>query len=285
MSAYCTTAAWSDSPPKAACMLAKLGIRMSPVFIALVKAYLRPSVQMRSGWISKANSYQVWLASMALFLFGWTGPLAAHPELTVQTEQLDEALSDQPENPELLIRRGDIHRREGNFVAAEQDFASARLLEPANPELDFYQGRLLLDMGRPEEADGLLGHWLDYHPESATAWALRGDARMQMNQPLAAAEAYTQAIALSDTPSPGIYLLQANALRQAGPEHRQQAFSAIDSALEKFPTEVSLLGLGVDMALESGQPELAQKYFERVATAIRKLPPWQARAAQLSPQL
>jgi len=220
---------------------------------------------------------------MALLLFACTEPLVAHPGLAVQSEQLDEALSDQPENADLLIRRGDIHRREGNFAAAEQDFAAARLLDPANPELDFFQGRLLLDMGRAEEADAMLGHWIEHHPESASAWAVRGDARMQMEQPLAAAEAYAQAIALSERPSPGVYLLQADALRQAGPEHRQHAFAVIDSALEKFPTEVSLLGLGVDLALESGQPDLAHKYFERVPTAVRKLPQWQARQLQLTP--
>lgn len=210
-------------------------------------------------------------------------PAAAHPELAVQSAELDQALNEQPVNPELLIRRGDIHRREGHFAEAEQDFAAARLLEPDNPELDFYQGRLLLDMGQAEEADALLSRWLAAHPEQATAWLLRGDARMQMNQPLAAAEAYAHAIGLSERPSPGVYLLQANALQVAGPAHWQQALSVIDSALEKFPLEVSLLGLGMDIALASGLRDLAGSYFERVPTAVRALPQWQARASRLTP--
>jgi len=218
-----------------------------------------------------------------MLLLCFTAVSAAHPELAVQSEQLDHELSEQPASAELLIRRGDIHRREGNYAAAEQDFSAARQLEPDNPDLDFYQARLLLDMGSAEEADVLLGRWITLHPDQPTAWSLRGDARMQMNQPVAAAEAYARAIELSERASPGVYLQQANALHAAGPSHWQQALSVINSGLEKFPLEVSLLGLGTDIALDSAQPDLAEDYFERVPTKVRALPQWQARAARLSP--
>lgn len=218
-----------------------------------------------------------------MLLLWCTTAALAHPELAAQSEQLDRALKEQPTSIRLLIRRGDIYRREGNFPAAAQDFSAARKLEPDNPELDFYQGRLLLDMGRPQEADELLSHWISHHPDNATARLLRGDARMQLNQPVAAAEDYAHAIGLSERPSPGVYLLQANALQVAGQDYWQQALSVINAGLEKFPLEVSLLGLGMDIALESGQADLARKYFERVPTAVRALPQWQARAASLPP--
>lgn len=238
---------------------------------------------MRSRWYSEPAGRPAWLAAAAASLLCFAAAAVAHPELATQSAQLDDALEEQPASVDLLIRRGDIYRREGNFPAAAEDFSAARQLQPDNPELDFYQGRLLLDMGRAEEADELLSRWITTHPEQATAWSLRGDARMQMNQPLAAAEAYAQAIRLSDRPSPGVYLLQASALHQAGVSHWQKALAVIDSALEKFPLEVSLLGLGMDIALESGQIDLAREYFERVPTAVRALPQWQVRAASLTP--
>jgi predicted Zn-dependent protease len=237
---------------------------------------------MRSRWYSEPAGHLAWLASFALLL-GCAGSAVAHPDLATQSEHLDHALNAQPENAELLIRRGDIYRREGKFAAAEQDFAAARLLEPDNPELDFFQGRLLLDMGQPEQADELLSRWTSHHPDQPTAWLLRGDARMQMKQPLAAAEAYTQAIALSERPSPGVYLQQASALHLAGQAYWQQALAAVNSGLEKFPLEVSLLGLGMDIALESARPDLARSYFERVPIAVQALPQWQLRASQLAP--
>lgn len=202
----------------------------------------------------------------------------------MQSEQLDQALKEQPASTELLIRRGDINRREGNFAAAEQDLAAARQLEPDNPELDFYQGRLLLDMGQAEQAEELLSRGIALHPGRATAWSMRGDARMQMNRPVAAAEDYAQAIGLSERPSPSVYLQQANALYVAGPEYWPQALAVIDSALERFPYEVSLLGLGTDIALESDQPDLAREYFKHVPAAVLALPQWQARAARLGEQ-
>ncbi len=229
--------------------------------------------------------HTAWLTSIAMLLLCFAADAAAHPQLAAQSAQLDHELSEQPASAGLLIRRGDIHRREGDFAAAEQDFSAARQLEPDNPELDYYQARLLLDMGSAKQADELLSRWMVQHPDRPTAWALRGDARLQMNQPVAAAEDYARAIEMSERPSPGVYLQQANALHVAGPTHWQQAITVINSGLEKFPLEVSLLGLGMDIALESGFLQLAQDYFERVPTKVRALPQWQAREARLSPQL
>jgi hypothetical protein len=51
----------------------------------------------------------------------------------------------------------------------------------------------------------------------------------------------------------------------------------VDSGLERFPVEVSLLGLGTDIALSVDRADTAASYFEPLPAALRKLPQWQTR--------
>ena len=69
-------------------------------------------------------------------------PVWGHPELQAQIELLDIEVQQQPGNAELLIKRGDLYRREQDYAAAQTNFDAARELQPDNSRLDFFQGRL-----------------------------------------------------------------------------------------------------------------------------------------------
>jgi tetratricopeptide (TPR) repeat protein len=213
----------------------------------------------------------------------WAAPgtLAAHPELPAQIEQLDGQLAATPDDVDLLLRRGDLKRRENDFAGARADFAAARALDPQRAELDFYEGRLALSLGDGATAERLLGHYLEHRPQQASAWVLRAEARVQQGRFVEGAEDYGQAIALSARPAPVLFVEQAQALRAAGIDHAPAALAAVDRGLERFPAEVSLLGLAADLALEQGQGTRARGYLERVPEPVRALPRWQDRLAAL----
>ena len=237
---------------------------------------------MRSRSYSDAFRLAAWVAGCTLCAWAATDPVSAHPELPVQIEHLDSQLAATPEDVDLLVRRGDIKRREGDFAGARADLAAARVLDPERADLDYYQGRLVLSEGDAAAADRLFGHYLEHRPDHASAWALRGEARVQLARFDEAARDYGQAIARSARPAPVLFVEQAQALRAAGIDHATEALEAVDRGLERFPTEVSLLGLATDLALDSGQTDRAQRYLERVPAPVRALPRWQARLAALA---
>ena len=222
-----------------------------------------------------------WLAGWMTVCSAAINPVAAHPELLSQIEQLDIEITAQPGDAGLLVRRGELYRREGDFTAAAQDFKAARELQPEFPDLDLYAGRLALETGDAAGAEQLLGAYLGRQPGNASAWKLRGNARLMLQQPLKAAQDYGQAIENSKSPTPTLYMQQAKALQSAGPEHANEALQVIDQGLARFPREISLLGLGMDISLERGALQKARGYFSVVPQPVRQLPQWQARQATL----
>jgi tetratricopeptide (TPR) repeat protein len=210
------------------------------------------------------------------------GPALGHPDLLSQIEVLDAQIAEQPGDAGLLVQRGDLYRRHGDFTAASRDFSAARVIDPSFSEHDFYSGRLALEMGDQQTALTQLGQYLQQNPQHAAAWTLHGDAQLALGQPLAAAGDYARAISTSAHPSPTLFVQQARALDAAGQDHQEAALQVVDQGLERFPREVSLLGTGTDIALSLGQFEKAQGYLEVLPPSIRALPQWQSREARVA---
>ncbi len=202
----------------------------------------------------------------------------AHPDLLAQIEALDARLQQQPEDAELLMRRGDLYRRHEDYAAARRDFAAARQAQPELPLLDFYQGRLALETGEASLASSLLNRYLASQPQHAGAWVLLAEAEWAQQQPVVAAGHYQQAITRSPTPTPALYRQWSLALAAAGPAHWTAAGAAAAQGLERFPADVSLLGLATDIALASGLASQAADLIAQLPGPLRKLQQWQARA-------
>jgi len=219
------------------------------------------------------------LYAVLLLMAVYASPLWPHSDLLLQIEELDAKIALQPDKAELLIRRGDLHRRHQDYAAAGLDFSAARQAAPALPVLDFYQGRLLLETGDWPTAVSLLTRYLDSHPEHAGAWLLRAEARMKLNLPLSASRDFGQAIKYSKNPSPELYVLQALALVQSSSDNWDEAHKVVEEALTRFPGEVSLLGLGTDIALARNRQGEAERYLSTLPEALARLPQWQRRTA------
>ncbi len=201
----------------------------------------------------------------------------SHPDLVLQIESFDLQLESDPANVELLIKRGDLYRRHGNYAAAANDFAKVKKFDPYNALLDFYVGRLLFDSGDAAAADIHFEKYLYTHPQHAKAWILRGEAAIVLRQPELAATYFALAIKATPSPSPALYRLQILSLIVLGEKKWVEASQVVDQGLEHFGFEVSLIGLGTDIALAGNQVDLAGQYLERVPPSLRKLSQWDVR--------
>jgi len=197
-----------------------------------------------------------------------------HPDLLAQIERLDEQLQAAPDNPELLIRRGDLYRRHEDFTAAARDFGAARMLAPGHPELDFYQGRLALEGGDDTAAATFLDRYLESHPQHAVGWRLRGEAALALSDASAPA-CFESAIRFSDAPSPELFRQWVLALLTAG--DTTGALEAVDLGLARLGVEVTLLGIGADVALMKRNGGLAGHYLKLLPAGLERLAPWSDR--------
>ena len=201
----------------------------------------------------------------------------AHQDLLLQIEQLDEQISKDPQNPELLIRRGDLYRRHGDWNAAVIDFQMVRELSPGHTSIDWYEGRLLVASGQNEEGIVLLTRLLAQDDHHSGAYRVRAEARWNLQQPLLAAQDYQHAVNNSERPSPSLYRSLVLSLVAAGADYVDEAITAVNEGLIRFAGEISLLGLGVDLSLSKKEPLQAQLYLEKVPWRLKALPQWQFR--------
>jgi tetratricopeptide (TPR) repeat protein len=208
-------------------------------------------------------------------------PLCAHQDLLVQIEQLDGQISENPQNTELLIRRGDLYRRHGDWTAADDNFQMVRELSPDHLSIDWFQGRLYVSSGRNEEGIVLLTRFLEQDPNHGGAYRVRAEAQWNLQQPLLAAQDYQLAVNNSERPSPSLYRSLVLSLVAAGADQTDEAIAVVDDGLNRFAGEISLLGLGADLSLSQKKPRLAQFYLRKVPSRLNALPQWQFRQAIL----
>ena len=213
-------------------------------------------------------------------------PLIAHQDLLLQIEQLTEQLTKEPENTELLLKRGDLYRRHGEWSAGEIDFQKIRELSPDHPLIDWFEGRLLVEANRPVEGNELLTRFLLRNNQHSAAYRERAVARWKLQQPLQAARDYQSSIDNSERPSPSIFrsLVLSLVAASTTPESEtvDAAVQAVQDGLRRFPTEISLLGLGVDLALARSDTQQAKDLMARLHRRLLALPQWQIRQALLA---
>lgn len=185
----------------------------------------------------------------------------------------------QPDNTELLLKRGDLHRRHGDWNAGKRDFEKVRELQPDHPRVDWFEGRLLVAAGEYRQGDVLLTRFLVNTPNHSGAHQIRAVAREHLDQPLKAADDYRAAINSSERPSPSLYRSLVLTYVSAGVGYTDAAISAVDEGLGLFPFEVSLLGLGTDLSLSRSDVQMAAEYMAGVQPGLLKLPQWKFRLA------
>jgi uncharacterized protein HemY len=206
----------------------------------------------------------------------------AHPDLDLQIEELSRQISLAPSNADLYLKRGDLYRRHEDWSNSARDFEKVRELAPDQAQIDWYEGRLEVGAGHWAEGDKLLSRYLERNEKFASAYHTRAWARWQLERPEAAANDYASSILYSERPAPTLYRSLVITQFASGGDLRRQSATTVDTGLQRFPGEVSLLGLGVDLALAGANADRAAKYLGTLSPGLFKLPQWTFRQAVLS---
>lgn len=208
----------------------------------------------------------------------------AHPDLQLQIDELSGQLEHEPGNVELLLRRGDLQRRHENWDLAREDFERIRKIQPDNKTVDWFEGRLDVQSGRPLEGVRLLERFLLSNPGQVIALQNRAQGYLLLNQPLLAAQDFQAVIRASGKPAPSLYSACALAFVAAGTNYFSTAMDVVQKGLLLFPGEITLSGLAMDLSLARADTDAASGLAEQLPASIQKLPQWQTRIALLDCQ-
>jgi len=203
----------------------------------------------------------------------------AHTDLEIQIEDLSRQIQASGPQAELLLRRGDLYRRHEDWQAAALDFALVREQTPDNTLVDWVEGRYKVDSGQWVDAELMLSRFLQTNPGHSGAHQVRAIARWNLNRPAEAAQDYADAITQSQQPGPSLYRSLVITHFASGNSGMADAIAAVNAGLGKFPREISLLGLGVDLSLVQLDLSAALNYMSKVPQRLYKLPQWRFRRA------
>lgn len=113
-------------------------------------------------------------------------------------EVLAAGLKVRPDEPDLLLTRAGIHRRQKEMGEAEADARRVLRAHPAHPGALFELGLVLLRRGLAAEAGQMLLRRAEHRPDDPETWYYIGEARNQAGNLKGALEALERAAALND---------------------------------------------------------------------------------------
>ena len=234
------------------------------------------------------TSDQRWLnarfAGLFLLFLTICPALYAHSDLSLQIDELSRQLELEPDSPELLLRRGDLQRRHESWDLARADFRRVREVQPENPTVDWFEGRMEIEAGRPLEGVEFLDRFLLTNPQQAIALQNRAQGYLQLELPLLAARDFQTVIRVSDNPAPSLFSATALAFVAAGSDYFPDAMTVTNQGLSKFPGEIVLTGIATDLSLAQADTDTASKLVRQLPASIQNLPQWQTRIALLDCQ-
>ena len=139
--------------------------------------------------------------ALALGSLGVVQPATAHPGLDPEIEKITEQLIRDPDNVDLLIRRGQAYRSNGKFLESLLDLERAWLRNRDNRPVAFHRAMTLSALGRDKEAEAALDSFLqdEADPKRVFALAERAHIRARTGRVEQAIADYTSTIQLHPT--------------------------------------------------------------------------------------
>jgi tetratricopeptide (TPR) repeat protein len=214
-------------------------------------------------------------------------PVLGHQGLHDQIEDLTARIAEDPRNPALYLKRGELQRTHQDWDAAMADFERVRHLDPYLAEVDLAIGRLGLESGDAEGAQKSLDRFLIRRPDDTRALALRGWARAALGDRAGGAADFSRALALTPEgalPPPSLYLERARLLAAAGSGHLDEALGGLEEGLERLGSPVTLEVAALDLEERLGRTDAALARLDRLVASSAQPAWWLVRKGEILEQ-
>lgn len=201
-------------------------------------------------------------------------PPHAITEITLQIEQ-------DPTNPDLYLKRGELYRITSQWNLALADFDRVAQLDPNHATVDFHRGRLLFEAGRFQPAGAALDHFLSAHPTHTEGLIVRGRLLRKLGRPLDAAADYTRALSLASNPTPVLFIERAETLAEAGEAYVGAAVQSLDEGTQRLGPLILLESLAIDLEVKRQRYDAALARIDLVLNQVSRKEKWLTRRGEV----
>lgn len=217
---------------------------------------------------------RLWGGCSLLALCGAVPEAGAHGDLHVRIEALAAEIKKQPQDAQLYLQRGELHRMHEDWALAEADYAQAEKLSPGLAAVRLGRSQLLLAQKQFTAARKEVDRFLADHPGHVAALIVRAQSLAGEKQFLAAAEAWEQVIAKTPKPDVEHYYQRAQALTAAGPKHTDAALKTLDAGVAKVGNVPSLGLFAVQLEVGRKQYDAALERLDRAMPKTGRKETW-----------
>ncbi len=211
-------------------------------------------------------------------------PLLAHGEPYEQIERISREIERDPNDAELYLARGGLHRITGHLEAALADYDRVTALDPDHPAIDFYRGQLLLEAGEYQKTRDILDRFLAEQPTNVKGLMVRARSLRQLGQPLLAARDYSSAMTQMAQLTPVLYLERADALAAAGKEHLDAAIDSLDEGIARLGLLMLLQSRAIDLEIQAQRYSAALSRIAQILSGEPRKERWLARRGEVLEQ-
>lgn len=204
-----------------------------------------------------------------------------HGPLDQQIADVTKEIRQNPNDPNLFLKRGELHHFHEDWPAALADFDTAAQLDPKLTIVELYRGKTLLAAGKPLEAKAALDRFFVDNPDHVDGLLTRARTLVRLGQFEAASKDYTKVIALIDEPQPEYFLERAQALEWAGEKHYPQALAGLDEGLHKIGQVVTLQLYAIELELKLSRFDAALARLELISQQSRRQEKWLMRRGEI----
>ena len=212
---------------------------------------------------------------------GGASSALAHGDLHGLILNATQQIEKDPLNPELYLRRAELHRAHEGWDAALADLSRAEALTNHWPILHLARARLFLEAGWCESAKVSADCFLAKEPDNAEALTVRARARVKLGERLAAVEDYTRAISHASPPSPDLYLERAQALQAEGDAHLGTALVGLEQGLARLGPLVTLQLPALEIEVKQHRVDAALARLDKIMNQFPRKETWLMRRGEI----
>ncbi len=203
----------------------------------------------------------------------------AHGDSHEQIAAVTKEISEHPNQPELLLKRAELHRLHGEFGLALADCQQAEKAGPKLTITQFYRGRILFDAGFYMEARAALDRFLAIEKKHAEGWLTRARASMKLENFGAAAADFSKAIEFASVPEPDFYMERAGAWLAAG--NLETALVGIDEGISRLGAVASLEIPAIELDVKLQRYDSALRRVDVLAAQSQRKETWHLKRGEV----
>jgi predicted Zn-dependent protease len=209
----------------------------------------------------------------ALSVLMSSGAVQAHAGDHRSIAELDAIIKEAAGEPSLLIARGALYSRSGQWDEAKRDLSLAETLGNKD-DVAFEFGQFYYRRGEYQKALAYIESYIDAYPTYPAAFLLRARTASEAEQFELASKSYQAYFSSSSNTQPGEYLSAARLLASVSSAGITGALALLDEAISKLGLNSQLQRYAMDLELVRGDTKSALTRWYSLKEQLGETPEW-----------